>query len=141
MVVYCIADKRRIITEAAAHGASKRGIARRYQISPNQIRRWTKEFQNCTLEMLEERGRKKTLHSGPERIHGALYEEVHNYFLALRQEGVAVKLRMLTDKYRALRTEALKSGEVLESYKTMTDRVWRYLNSEHLVVRKGTHLY
>jgi len=140
MVLYCVADKRRIVKEAAAHGATKKGIARRYQICSSQIRRWTKEIQNCTLEMLEERGKKKTLHLGPDRIHGALYEEVHNWFTALRQEGLAVKLRTLTDKYRALRTEILQPGEVLEPYKTMTDRVWRYLKSEHLVTRRGTHV-
>ena len=69
MVLYCVADKRRIVKEAAAHGATKKGIARRYQICSSQIRRWTKEIQNCTLEMLEERGKKKTLHLGPDRIH------------------------------------------------------------------------
>ncbi len=140
MPQFKIKEKRRIIAEAHAHGASKKAVARRYNISPNQIRRWTTNFNDCPLEMLEKRANKITLHLGKGRIHGEIYDEVHNWFVELRQLGLAVKLRMLTDKYRALVVEVLPEGTEVDSHIIMTHRVWRYLQSEHLVVRRGTHI-
>ena len=140
MVRVTIKQKRCIVTAAYAHGATKKSVARSYNVLPNQIRRWAKEFALRPLEVLEARARKSTLHQGPRRIHGELYDEVHNWFSELRSLGIPVKLRMLVDKYRQLRLESLQPGEVLESPEVATARVWRYMKSEHLFVRRGTHV-
>ena len=65
MVVHTIKEKRRIIAEASAHGASKKGTGRLHNVQAGQIRRWIKAFNNCTLEMLNERSNKRTLHQAP----------------------------------------------------------------------------
>jgi len=126
---YKIKEKRLIIAEAHQPGAYKKAVARRWGVQAGHIRRWT---------AMQDRRNMKTLHQGPERIHGELFEEVYNWFAWLRSEGVAVKLRMCVDKYTSLLRQ--QEGAVIPERHALTMRVWRYLQSEHLCERRGTHI-
>ena len=53
-IKYKIKQKRLIIAEAHQPGAFKKAVARKHGVQATHIRRWTANFNACTLELLHD---------------------------------------------------------------------------------------
>jgi transposase-like protein len=151
---YTLAAKRSIIAEAYALPLSVKSVARKYNVQPNQIRRWKRNFtangelnvdgspDPATLQTSCVRRRTRRVElcrqAGAGRkclFSDKLIAELKDFFEKSRDEDFSISLRLMMAQAKLLSPETtlMVANTALES------RIYRLLRKWDVSWRRGTH--
>ena len=118
------------VTARQASGESLKSICRGHQIQPSQLRNWQKQMNNIK----KSRSSAVSAHAGRKSCLFEIEEDIIQWIFELRQQGLAVSVRMVQ----------LKTAEMLPAFQHRSERskdqaIRRFLKSHRLVIRVSTH--
>ena len=126
-----LATKQIILDEAYCRQGNIKATARKYDVQPQQIRRWKKTFRNAE-ELSGHKLSSYTFHKGPEPSPEG-WAQLKDFYLRLREDG-----RLCTIKYLAF--EYARITNSTEPIKSIMWKVHRWKKRENLVYRRVTHV-
>jgi len=132
-------QKKVIVDEAYSLPNNIKPTSRKYEVKPDQIRRWkriiekeeTVEMESNKKSRLQEAS---TSHSGPKKRDDYCYEELKEYYSNLRSLSRMVTVKMLCQEYRRLNPTVPITENALQK------RIRRWLEKENIVQRSVTHV-
>ena len=128
---FTVSQKIEIYKEAYESGSGVKATARKYNVSPGNIRRWRK--------LLTVTGSSLTLHritSGPRRPLPQVFEHLEEFFDALRGREQSVTIKLLVFEAMRCFSDVL-SGVARPA---LYQRIYRWLKAKRISHRRVTHI-
>lgn len=128
---YTLAEKLNILEEVTLGGASVKATAKKYEVSPNNIRIWRKKL---SRERVKQPNR-KILVTTSRRKDTEVFDHLDNFFLARRERDICVTVRHLVREARRCFPQFMQDL----SSKTTAGRIRRWLKDKRISLRRVTH--
>lgn len=135
-------EKQQIVVEAYKIERNINATARAYNVDTAQIRRWKKQLSSLWTEngVVHDENKQnhilrlKMVQKGRPRRDADKYGELKEYYMRLRSMDRVVTVRMLCFELKRMNPDMDIDAKVLRK------RIYRWLNAEHIVQRRVTHV-